>query len=69
MRFPFSLTRLMTGYLLKKRLAGQPRFPLVLMLEPLHACNLKCGGLRAGPRISQHAPPKASPGRLPGVGR
>jgi hopanoid biosynthesis associated radical SAM protein HpnH len=44
MRFPFSLTRSMTGYLLKKRLAGQTRFPLVLMLEPLHACNLKCTG-------------------------
>jgi len=24
--------------------AGIKRFPLVLMLEPLHACNLKCGG-------------------------
>ncbi len=44
MRFPFSLTRSMTGYLLKKRLAHQTRFPLVLMLEPLHACNLKCTG-------------------------
>ncbi len=44
MRFPFSLTRSMTGYLLKKRLAGESRFPLVLMLEPLHACNLKCTG-------------------------
>jgi len=44
MRFPFSLTRSMTGYLIKKRLAGQKRFPLVLMLEPLHACNLACAG-------------------------
>ena len=44
MRFPFSLTRSMTGYLLKKRLAGQTKFPLVLMLEPLHACNLTCTG-------------------------
>jgi hopanoid biosynthesis associated radical SAM protein HpnH len=34
----------MTGYLLKKRLSGQKKFPLVLMLEPLHACNLKCTG-------------------------
>ncbi len=34
----------MTGYLLRKRLAGQSRFPLVLMLEPLHACNLSCTG-------------------------
>jgi len=44
MRFPFSLTRSMTGYLLRKRLAGQRRFPLVLMLEPLHRCNLRCTG-------------------------
>ena len=44
MRFPLSLTRSMTGYLLKKRLAGQERFPLVLMLEPLFACNLRCSG-------------------------
>ena len=44
MRFPLSLTRSMTGYLLKKKLSGQTKFPLVLMLEPLHACNLKCVG-------------------------
>lgn len=44
MRFPLSLTRSMAGYLLRKRLAGQKRFPLVLMLEPLHACNLSCKG-------------------------
>jgi hopanoid biosynthesis associated radical SAM protein HpnH len=34
----------MTGYLLRMKLAGQKRFPLVLMLEPLHACNLSCAG-------------------------
>lgn len=44
MRFPLSLTRSLAGYLLKKRLAGQKKFPLVLMLEPLHACNLTCTG-------------------------
>ncbi len=44
MRFPLSLTRAMTGYLLKCRLARRTRFPLVLMLEPLHACNLGCAG-------------------------
>lgn len=44
MRFPFALTRSMAAYLLRKRLAGQRRFPLVLMLEPLHACNLSCSG-------------------------
>jgi hopanoid biosynthesis associated radical SAM protein HpnH len=44
MRFPFSLTRSMTSYLLRKKLAGEKKFPLVLMLEPLHACNLSCAG-------------------------
>ena len=34
----------MTGYLLKQKLSGQEKFPLVLMLEPLHACNLRCTG-------------------------
>ena len=44
MRFPLSLTTNMAGYLARKRLAGEKRFPLVLMLEPLHACNLTCTG-------------------------
>lgn len=44
MRFPFSLSRSMASYLVRKRLAGQKKFPLVLMLEPLHACNLFCAG-------------------------
>jgi hopanoid biosynthesis associated radical SAM protein HpnH len=44
MRFPFSLPASLTGYLLRKKCAGQKRFPLVLMLEPLHACNLSCAG-------------------------
>ena len=44
MRFPLSLTRSLTAYLLKQKLAGRRRFPLVLMLEPLHACNLSCAG-------------------------
>lgn len=44
MRFPFSLTRSLTSYMLRKKLAGEKRFPLVLMLEPLHACNLSCSG-------------------------
>ncbi len=34
----------MTSYLLHKKLSGEKKFPLVLMLEPLHACNLKCAG-------------------------
>ena len=44
MRFPLSLTMSMVGYMAKKKLGGDKRFPLVLMLEPLHACNLTCTG-------------------------
>jgi hopanoid biosynthesis associated radical SAM protein HpnH len=44
MRFPLSLTTSMAGYIAKKKLTGVQRFPLVLMLEPLHACNLTCTG-------------------------
>lgn len=32
------------SYLLKKKLAGQDKYPLVLMLEPLFRCNLACAG-------------------------
>ncbi len=32
------------GYLLKQRLKGNKRYPLVLMLEPLYRCNLACSG-------------------------
>src|SRR5438874_12881287 len=44
MRFPLSLTTSMAGYIARKKLSGEKRFPLVLMLEPLHACNLTCTG-------------------------
>lgn len=32
------------AYLVKQRLLGRQRFPLVLMLEPLFRCNLACAG-------------------------
>jgi hopanoid biosynthesis associated radical SAM protein HpnH len=44
MRFPVSLYVSMTSYLLRKSLSGAERFPLVLMLEPTHRCNLNCAG-------------------------
>jgi hopanoid biosynthesis associated radical SAM protein HpnH len=31
-------------YLAKQRLAGREKYPLVMELEPLFACNLKCAG-------------------------
>lgn len=44
MKFPISLHITMTHYLLRNRLKGVERFPLVLMLEPTHRCNLQCPG-------------------------
>lgn len=44
MRFPISLYVSMTRYLLGNKLHGVERFPLVLMLEPTHRCNLTCEG-------------------------
>jgi len=32
------------AYIMKQRLAGNARYPLVLMLEPLFRCNLACPG-------------------------
>jgi len=32
------------SYVLGRRLRGEARFPLVLMLEPLYRCNLACAG-------------------------
>ena len=32
------------AYILKQRLTGNQRYPLVLMLEPLFQCNLACAG-------------------------
>jgi hopanoid biosynthesis associated radical SAM protein HpnH len=44
MRFPLSLTVSLTKYLAQKRISHAEKFPLVMMLEPLHACNLTCTG-------------------------
>jgi hopanoid biosynthesis associated radical SAM protein HpnH len=44
MRFPLKLTAKLTRYIAGKRLRGEKTFPLVMMLEPLHACNLTCTG-------------------------
>jgi len=44
MRFPLKLTAKLTKYIASKRIRGEGKFPLVMMLEPLHACNLTCTG-------------------------
>src|SRR5437588_12336394 len=44
MSFPLKLTANLTRYIAGKRIRGEKKFPLVMMLEPLHACNLTCTG-------------------------
>jgi hopanoid biosynthesis associated radical SAM protein HpnH len=40
----FRQTAAVGAYVVKQRLAGRKRYPLVLMLEPLFRCNLACFG-------------------------
>ncbi|MGI6296241.1 MAG: adenosyl-hopene transferase HpnH [Armatimonadota bacterium] len=44
MRFPIGLTTTLASYIARKKLSGERFVPLVLMLEPLFACNLTCSG-------------------------
>ena len=50
---PIELSLRLGTYLLKNRLAGRKRFPLVTMLEPLEMCNLACVGCG---RIREYQP-------------
>ena len=50
---PIELSFRLALYLLKNRLAGRKRFPLVTMLEPLEMCNLACVGCG---RIREYQP-------------
>ena len=44
MAIPISQVATVASYVLKKKLAGVKRYPLVLMLEPLFRCSLACAG-------------------------
>src|SRR5229473_409383 len=44
MSVPISQMATVTGYVVKQKLRGRTRYPLVLMLEPLFRCNLACAG-------------------------
>jgi hopanoid biosynthesis associated radical SAM protein HpnH len=44
MGFSRQLTASLAAYLVKNRVRGRERFPLVLMLEPTFRCNLACAG-------------------------
>ncbi|MEC9232294.1 MAG: adenosyl-hopene transferase HpnH [Planctomycetota bacterium] len=44
MGVPVSQMWTVASYVIKQRLTGRKRYPLVLMLEPLFRCNLACAG-------------------------
>src|SRR5215213_3572367 len=44
MAVPFLKEIRIGAYLLRQKLSGRRRYPLVLMLEPLFRCNLACAG-------------------------
>ncbi len=44
MSVPLSQMWTVATYVIRQRLAGRKRYPLVLMLEPLFRCNLACAG-------------------------
>ncbi len=44
MGVPLRMMTSVAGYLLKQKILGKRQYPLVLMLEPLFACNLECAG-------------------------
>ena len=44
MAVPVSQMWTVATYVLRQKLAGRKRYPLVLMLEPLFRCNLACAG-------------------------
>ncbi|HKW74643.1 MAG TPA: adenosyl-hopene transferase HpnH [Terriglobales bacterium] len=44
MPVPVSQMWTVASYVVKQKLAGRKRYPLVLMLEPLFRCNLACAG-------------------------
>ena len=44
MAMPLRQTVRLGAYLLKQKLLRKEKFPLLVELEPLFACNLKCAG-------------------------
>ena len=44
MTMPLRQSLRVASYLLRQKLAGRDKFPLIVELEPLFACNLKCAG-------------------------
>ena len=52
---PAELAVRLAWYIIRNRLKGRKRFPLVTMLEPLEMCNLACTGCGQDPGIQAGA--------------
>ncbi len=58
MAVPMSQAWAVATHVIKQRLSGRTRYPLVLMLEPLLRCNLACAGcgkIQYPPHVLKHA--------------
>ncbi|MBI4057573.1 MAG: adenosyl-hopene transferase HpnH [Elusimicrobia bacterium] len=44
MAVPFKMQRAVFNHILKQKISRTQKYPLVMMLEPLFACNLECAG-------------------------
>jgi len=55
MRFPLGQTISIANYIRRMKGQGKKRFPLVLMLEPLFACDLTCSGCGRIREYKEHA--------------
>ena len=53
MAVPVSQMWTVATYVLKQKIRGRKRYPLVLMLEPLFRCNLACAGYWILPQPAQ----------------
>ena len=63
MGVPVSQMWTVASYVIKQRLTGRKRYPLVLMLEPLFRCNLACAGcgkIQYPPHILKRTSPSRS---------
>ena len=62
MGVPISQMWTVASYVLRQKLRGRRRYPLVLMLEPLFRCNLQCAGCGKiqypAPILRQHLTPE-----------
>src|ERR1700690_4265660 len=62
MAVPISQMWTVATYVLRQKLTGKKRYPLVLMLEPLFRCNLACAGcgkIQSPPHIhKKNLPPE-----------